>query len=137
MQKVIKENIIKNIILIVILIILYPLIQNFLLNSNLITDKGAAGDIIVVTSVIAVTACFGNFAFTYEKIKKQKSFQRFLAHFITGLFMLIIGISLIFTTILTTIIMDYFFLIDVTLLLLYLACISYDFWDLYRISLLH
>jgi len=135
MHRMVKENITKNIILVVILGLLYPVIENFLSNSNLILDKVSAGSIVVVTSIVAVTACFGNFAFTYEKINEKKGFQRYLAHFTTGLFMLVIGISLIFTTMLTFIIMGHFILIDITFLLLYLACVGYDFWDVYRLSL--
>lgn len=135
MHIIIKENITKNTILVLLLIFLYPLIQDFLMSSSLISDPAAAGDILVVISIIAVTACFGNFAFTYEKINVKNAFQRYLAHFITGLLMLVIGISFIFCAILTAIIMGHFIVIDITLLLLYLACLGYDFWDIYRLSL--
>ncbi|NQV08880.1 hypothetical protein HQ529_03450 [Candidatus Woesearchaeota archaeon] len=134
MHKILKENLIKNIFLIILFSLLYRVIQNFLINSSLVSDKASAGSIIVVTSIIAVTACFGNFAFTYEKINVKNSFQRYLAHFTTGLFMLVIGITLIFTSLLTTMIMGHFILINITLLLLYLACVGYDFWDVYRLS---
>ena len=134
MQKIIKENLIKNLILIVLLIYLYFPIQNYLLNSNLVSDKASAGSIIVATSIIAVTACFGNFAFTYEKIDVKKASHRYLAHFTTGLLMLVIGISLIFTTILVSFVMGRFILVDVTFLLLYVACVGYDLWDLLRIK---
>jgi len=135
MHKIIKENLTKNVIIIAILGLLYPIVYNFLMNSSLVSNKSIAGDIIVVTSIIAVTACFGNFAFTYSGIDVKNSFQRYLAHFTTGLFMLVIGTSLIFTGILTTILMGYFVLIDITILLLYISCIGYDFWDIYRLSL--
>ena len=134
MKNLVRENLIKNILLVVVLALLYPLIQDFLISSKLAIDNSSAGSIIVVTSIIAVTACFGNFAFTYEKINIKDSFQRYLAHFTTGLFMLVMAISLIFTAILTKMIMGYFILIDITLIILYLACIGYDFWDVYRES---
>ncbi len=133
MRKIIKENLIKNVILIILLIIIYFPTQNYLLNSNLVADKALAGDILVAASIIAVIGCFGNFAFTYEKINVKKTSQRFLAHFTTGLLMLAIGISLIFTAILISFIMGHFILVDIVLLLLYVACIGYDFWDLLRI----
>ncbi|MBU0615869.1 MAG: hypothetical protein KJ601_07290 [Nanoarchaeota archaeon] len=135
MHQIIKENITKNLLLASILGILYPIIHNFLSQSSLFSDKSASGSIIVVTSIIAVTACFGNFAFTYEKINVNDSFQRYLAHITTGLLMLVIGISLIFTLNLTAIIMGPFIILEITLLLLYLACVGYDFWDVYRVSL--
>jgi len=68
MAKIITENIIKNIIIVFVLIGLMPMIQRFLYSGVLVDDKASAGSIIVVTSIVAVIACFGNFAFTYEKI---------------------------------------------------------------------
>lgn len=127
-----KENLWKNIIVIIPLILLYLPIRNYLENSNLVSDTGAAGSILVAASIIAVIACFGNFAFTYEKVNQNKASHRYLAHFTTGLLMLIIGISLIFTAILIEFIMGSFILMNITLLLLYVACIGYDFWDLLR-----
>lgn len=110
MANIIKENLIKNMMIIFFLILLYPLIKDVLNSSKLSSDPASAGSLVVVTSVIAVTACFGNFAFTYEKIKVKSLFQRYLAHVTTGLFMLVIGISLIFTSILTSMMMGgYYF----------------------------
>ncbi len=132
MEKIIKENLIKNVILVILLVFLYFSIQNYLVNSNLKTDKALAGNILVAVSIIAVTACFGNFAFTYEKINPKNVFERYLAHTTTGLLMLIIGISLIFADILFTFTMGHFVLVDVTFILLYIANIGYDFWDLLK-----
>ncbi len=132
MQKIIKENIIKNIILLILLALAYFPIQSYLVNSNLISDEASSGNILVATSIIAVIACFGNFAFTYERVNTKKNTHKYLAHFTTGLLMLIIGISLIFTDILISFIMGKFILIDMTLALLYIACVSYDFWDILR-----
>jgi hypothetical protein len=133
MQKIIKENLAKNIILVILLALLYSPIQIYLLNSNLVNDLPLAGDILVAVSVIAVIACFGNFAFTYEKIHSRSVAQRLLAHFTTGLLMLIIGISLIFASVLVAMIMGQFIIFDIILLGLYVACVGYDFWDLLRI----
>jgi hypothetical protein len=133
MEKIIiKENIIKNIFIVILLIILYFPISSYLTNSNLFTDLSLAGNILVATSIIAVTACFGNFAFTYEKISVESIFERYLAHFVTGLLMLIIGTSLIFTGILVSFVMGHFILLDFLLIVLYIACVGYDFWDLFR-----
>ncbi len=132
MQKIIKENIIKNIILLILLALAYFPIQSYLVNSNLISDEASSGNILVATSIIAVIACFGNFAFTYERVNTKKNTHKYLAHFTTGLLMLIIGISLSFTDILISFIMGKFILIDMTLAFLYIACVSYDFWDILR-----
>lgn len=135
MESIIKQNLLKNIILIILFIAVYFPVQSYLLNSNLVADTAAAGDILVAVSIIAVIACFGNFAFTYEKIKADNRIHLFFAHFTTGLLMLIIGISLIFTSILISIIMGYYILVDFLLLALYVACVGYDFWDLFRTNI--
>jgi len=134
MQQIIKENLVKNFILIVLLILLYGPINNYLLDSDLAADKASAGDILVATSIIAVIACFGAFAFTYEGINEKKNYRRCLGHITTGLLILIIGISLIFTTILSSFIMGPFIIFNITAVLLYLAVIGYDFWDLLRLA---
>lgn len=132
-EKIIKENFIKNIILMILLIIIYFLTHDYLVNGDIVTDKVSMGYTLIATSVMAVIASTGNFAFTYEKINVKSTSQRYLAHFTTGLLMLVIGASLIFTGILISLILGHFILIDVMLLLLYVACIAYDFWDLLRL----
>ncbi len=134
MKKIIKEAIAKNAIIILILILSYPLIQDHLINSNLPQDEASTGDILVAVSIIAVIACFGCFAFTYEKIDQKSAIQRSIAHITTGILMLIIGINMIFTSILITFIVGNFFLIDMILALLYVACVGYDFWDVMRLK---
>ena len=134
MEKIMKEAIMKNIIILVMLGMFYFPINDYLLASNLANDKSSAGNIFVGTSIIAVIACFGCFAFTYEKINEKKTYQRYLAHFTTGVLVLAIGISLIFTSKLITIIMGHFILVDVTLVLVYLGCVGYDFWDVLRLE---
>lgn len=134
MKAIIRENLIKNIILAVLLIVIYFLAKYHLTNSDIANDKASAGDILIAASIIAVTACFGNFAFTYEKIDAKSTFQRILAHFTTGLLMLVIGTSLILTGILMSFIMGHSILVDIILIALYTACIAYDFWDLLRLE---
>ena len=131
MHKYLKQNIIKNLILLFLLAILYFPINVFLSSSNLSTDTATAGDVVVVMSIIAVTACFGNFSFTYEKIKGGSSML--LAHFTTAILMLIIGLSLIFTSILTSFLLGPFIILDALFALLYVAIVAYDFWDILRL----
>ncbi|MDD5110623.1 MAG: hypothetical protein PHI63_05440 [Patescibacteria group bacterium] len=133
MQQILRENIFKNGLVAFLLALFFPLIHNDLAHSIVRTDKVLAGNILVAVSIIAVTACFGNFAFTYEKIAVKSGAQRLLAHTTTGLLMLLIGISLMFTGILMAFIMGHFFIVDLTLTLLYATCVAYDFWDLFRI----
>ena len=130
---IIRENIIKNIFVVTLLIVLYFPISDYLTNSNLFTDQSLAGNILIAISIIAVTACFGNFAYTYERINEKNIFERYLAHLTTGLLMLVIGASLIFVGILISFIMGHFILFDFLLIILYIACVGYDFWDISRV----
>ncbi len=133
MEKIINENLYKNIILVVLFGILVSPIDSFLMESNLVNDKPLAGDVLVAVSIFAVVSCFGCFAFTYEKINQKSNFQRYLAHFTTGVYLLVIGTSLIFIRVLLSILMGPFIVVDIMFVLLYLACIGYDFWDLFRV----
>ena len=109
-----------------------PPLSHGLHASPVASDTSLAGDILVAVSILAVTACFGNFAFTYERVKIQKWSHRLLAHCTTGALMLLIGISLEMVSILSSIIMGSFFWLNASLILLYIASILYDFWDLLR-----
>jgi len=135
MKQIIKENIIKNIIMIVVIIAFYFPIKTYLEQSNIANDPGAIGNLLFVTSIIIVTACFGAFAFTYERVKIDKFSHRLLAHITTGLLILIIGLSLTLTSMLITYTIGYFFIFDLILVLLYIAVVCYDFWDLLRLEI--
>ena len=132
MNTLLKQNAVKNVIL---LILLYWLWQYVLeMQSVLLSlDKATVGDITVVVSIIIVTACFGNFAFTYEVVAPTRK-SYLLAHMTTGLLMLVIGLCLEMTSILVrTLVGQDLFLISMSLVLLYAACICYDFWDVERL----
>lgn len=131
MKKILFENYIKNFILLVLFVPIYFPIKN----SLVLTDPNYTGDLLIVASIIAVTACFGNFAFTYEKIKIKSRKSRMTAHVTTGLLMFIIGVSLMMVSVLTGVMTGGFLIMDLTLLALYVATILYDFWDLNRSGL--
>ncbi len=118
----------------IILIITYPLIKNSLFASNIILDKALVGNLLVAVSILVVTACFGNFAFTYERVKHQVFLSRLLAHLTTGLLMFLIGLSLEMTSVLAGLLINNFFIFDFSLIILYTASVLYDFWDLKRIE---
>lgn len=126
------ENVIKNIIIVFVLLIAYSQIHSFLFSSDFTQDKSVIGSLLVVVSILAVTACFGNFAFTYEKIKVDKPVFRLLAHVTTGLLMFLIGLSLELTSVLVKLLVGNFYILDFSLLILYMASVLYDFWDLNR-----
>ena len=121
MKNIIWENIVKNILVFIILIPAYLEIQNFFLNSSFSSDKSIVGSLLVAVSTLAVIACFGNFAFTYEKVANQNSIWRIVSHLTTGLLMLIIGLMLGMTAVLTKLLIGDFFLFDLTLFTLYFS----------------
>lgn len=133
MEKILLENIIKNVLLAVILIFTYAPIDAYLQTTNIVTDLPLAGDILVAVSILIVTACFGNYAFTYEKTKKNHR-SRFLAHATTFVLMLLLGLAIEMTSVLSHFLVGHFFMFDFALLLLYVATVLYDFWDLERID---
>lgn len=132
MKKIYWENLVKNVVIFLILSFSYFEIQNFLLNSPISTDKSVIGSLLVAVSILAVTACFGNFAFTYEKVNFKSFGSRLLAHTTTGLLMLLIGLALEMTSVLSTLLIGNFFIFNLSLVILYVASILYDFWDLNR-----
>ncbi len=135
MKNIYWENLIKNIIILIILFLSYSSIHNFIYGSSIGIDKLSAGSLLVAVSILAVTACFGNFSFTYEKIKHEDSVTRMLAHATTGLLMLLIGISLEMTSVLSSVLIGNFQIFNLSLVILYLASILYDFWDLKKADL--
>ena len=132
MIRVLWENLAKNLIILLVLVFSYPQIQDFLYNSPVAADNSVLGSLLVAVSILAVTACFGNFAFTYEKVEHSSLDLRLLAHFTTGILMLLIGLSLEMTSVIAKLLMGDFLVFDLSLVLLYLASILYDFWDLRR-----
>ncbi|MDD5023364.1 MAG: hypothetical protein PHU63_04310 [Candidatus ainarchaeum sp.] len=133
LKKILSENIIKNIFLIILLISLMNPINEYLVNNTTLSeDTPLAGDSLVAISILAVVACFGNFAFTYEKIHFKSFPERMLGHAITGIVMLIIGISIIFTSKLLEFIIGEFIIIHILLILLYISMVLYDVWDLLK-----
>jgi hypothetical protein len=132
MKQVLWENVGKNLVIICLLIPAYFNIQASLTNSPLTADKSVLGSLLVAVSILAVTACFGNFAFTYEKVRHSSAGSRWLAHSTTGFLMLLIGLSLEMTSVLTKLLIGNFLVFDLSLLILYVASVLYDFWDLQR-----
>ncbi|MBI2641058.1 hypothetical protein HYW87_00480, partial [Candidatus Roizmanbacteria bacterium] len=83
MKTIYWENLIKNIIVLILLVPSYSSIQNFIQSSNI--DQTSAGSLLVAVSILAVTTCFGNFAFTYERVNQKDTSSRMLGHATTGL----------------------------------------------------
>ena len=129
-RKVYRENLVKNAILLVSLTVLRLPIQRYIENSGLDTHMDLAAYVLAAVSIISVLAGFGSFGFKYVKMDLKNPYHRYFAHVLTGTLLFVIGISLIMTWKLISLIIGPFLLMDITLLLLYLACAAYDFWDL-------
>lgn len=134
MKKMFWENLIKNLLIVPILIFAYFEIEKFFTNLSS-TDNSILGSVLVAVSILAVTACFGCFAFTYEKVEHSKIEWRLLAHVITALLMLLIGLSLEMTLVLLNLLVGSFYIFNLSLALLYVSVVLYDFWDLKRAKL--
>jgi hypothetical protein len=132
MHPALKENIAKNALVLVAIGIICSHPHNFIGCTAIEEDAAAAGSILTAVSLISVIACFGCFAFTYEKVRMKSAWQRLLAHFTTGVLLLAVGISLALVSTLAKIIAGPIFAIDLLIAITYIGCVCYDFWDLLR-----
>ncbi len=129
------ENAIKNIIVAILLVFSYSVVQSSFDNIATSIDKSTLGSLLTAVGIMSVIACFGNFAFTYEKVKLSNIKFRLLAHVTTGLLMFLIGISLEMTAVITQLLIRSIPVFDLSLLILYIASVLYDFWDFNRADL--
>lgn len=126
----IKENIIKNAIIILLTFLFFTNIQHAL--QSLSSDK--IGNFLTVLSILIVTVCFANFAFSYEFTAVEKLGVRMLAHFSTFIFMLLTALLLEALVISINIVYPSLFSIILSFsILLYLGVALYDFWDFFRV----
>lgn len=131
LEIIVKENLIKNLIVAVCVFLFYPNLQRSISGVSV----ESIGGLLSVISILIVTVCFANFAFTYEKININSLGSRLLAHSATFLFLLII--ALLLESMVISIGIAYPSLYSVSIIfsvLLYISVILYDFWDLFRVS---
>jgi hypothetical protein len=131
-MKILHENILKNVILLIILWQLYYQISDFLLESGIVWDGITIQTTLIVISLISVIACFSAFTVTYGKTNMKKTSHRLLGHFTTASMLLILGICIIFTDVLFTMLLGSFVIVHTMLALLYVGCVSFDFWDIMK-----
>lgn len=129
MNKIFLHNIIKNVIVIIILLFSWSSLHAFLIK----IDDTTAGDVLVAVSILAVAACFGCFAFTYEKTEEKQTWF-VLSHLTTGLLTLAVGWSLQMTAVLVENLVGPFTFFRCMLVVIYSSLVLYDFWDLNRIE---
>lgn len=125
------ENALKNLLAIAFAMLAYPFINQSLSG----IDASALANFLLVVSILLVTVCFANFAFTYEKARMATRSGRLLAHSTTGIFMFLIaallesvalGVHIIYPS-LSPIIVGF-------TALLYIGLALYDFWDLLKVE---
>lgn len=124
-----RGNIIKNLLVIVIAALLYPFLSMGL--GQIQVEQ--SNNILLIISMLLVTVCFANFAFTYEKSKLETPLGKLLATSATGVFMLLTALLLESIVLIVKIVYAPFYLIILGFsILLYLGIVLYDFCDLMR-----
>jgi len=131
LSRSVKENFIKNILILLLGILWFPVLQTKLS----VLSEFQSGDLLLILSMLLVTVCFANFAFSYEYSNLQKISTRLVAHIATAIFMFLIMIFLIMITLIGGIVYPSLYEILFTVsVFLYVGCVLYDFWDLLRIA---
>ena len=124
-----KENLIKNVTALIVAIIFYP----FLSASFSQIRAGQMNDILLTISLLLVTVCFGNFAFTYEKSRMQTWQGKYISHCATFIFLLLTALLLESLTLaFKTVYPSLYGFILICSVLLYIGVVLYDFWDYLR-----
>ncbi len=129
LHKAIKENLLKNGLIIILALLSYNPLSNAL--REIKADQ--MGDFLLIVSILLVTVCFANFAFTYEKSNLVAHRTRLLSHSATFIFMLLIALLLESMVIAVNVIYPSIYVIILAFsVLLYIGIALYDFWDLLR-----
>lgn len=127
---IIKENLIKNLLVWVCIFLFYPSIKRSLGD----IAATAMSNLLSIISILIVTVSFANFAFTYEKINIKSLGSRFLAHSTTFLFLLITALLLEAMAVSVGIVYPSLYATSVLFsVLMYISIVLYDFWDLFRV----
>jgi hypothetical protein len=124
MKPVVKELIVKNVLLIVAFILLYGYVQSQVLPVK--EDPVLLQAFLISVSMIILCAMFGCFSFRYKDTAKGKIW---LAHLVTATFMF--GTGILFEVLAVLINVQLFTAMSVVI---YLGLALYDFWDLYQMG---
>lgn len=128
-ERSIKECLWKNFVVIVLAFLFYDRFRAALAT----LEASQMGDFLMLVSILLVTACFANFAFSYEFSIMESLGMRLLSHIATFIFMLLIGLLLEVMVIgLIQVYPSLGAMVSVFSLLLYTGCALFDFWDLFR-----
>lgn len=86
-NQVMQENLLKNIIVIITVVFLADSVNLFFRTVPI----EVIPDIMFASSILALAAMFGTFAFSYESVRTGNTDDRLFAHLVTGSLMLPIG----------------------------------------------
>lgn len=128
-KEIFLENIFKNVLILIFVILFF----DTLFVSLQSVDQSKVNDFLLTISILLVTVCFANFAFSYEFSDLSHFMKRILSHASTFVFMLLIAFLL--EALVVSMMFVYPSLFKIILLfsfLLYLGVVFYDFWDLFR-----
>ncbi len=130
-KKLFQENIWKHAGVFILIMFAYPVIDY-----NLKTlDVPAVGNFLILISILLVSVCFANFAFTYKDSDLEQKATKYLSHATTALFLFLTGTLLTATCIAFTFAYPTLaVLLYAFSFLLYIGFVLYDFWDLLRNS---
>lgn len=127
--RALTENSIKHILILLICLLIYNPILNEFQSVRMIN----LGEFLMVISIFLVTACFANFASSYEITDISRSWMRILSQSASFIFLLLIAMLL--QAMVTGILIfnpEHFRFGFLFSLLLYLGIILYDYWDFLR-----
>ena len=129
-RRLVWENVWKNLLVVLVTAVAVPLIQA---NVRVLAPE-SLGNFLLVISMLLVTVCFANFAFTYKDSDTRSVGLRMLSHCATFLFLLLTALLLAAMTVGIGIVYPSLFsFFSVFSVLLYISVALYDFWDLLRI----
>lgn len=131
-SRLIKENIVKNILILFFSILFYsPLLQALTQ-----IQPTQLSDFLLILSMFIVAICFANFTFTYERSNLLLVSQRLFSHFVTFIFMLLLALLLEALIIsVGSVYPSLYQIIFIFSVLIYLSVALYDFWDILRVRL--
>lgn len=128
-KKLVKENVWKHIVILVFVTL-------FVVFNSLETsiDGNNVGNVLVLISILFVSVCFANFAFTYRDTKNVEVLPyRLLSHAATFIFLLLTAVLLYFMCVAIKVAYPGLHVSTVWFsVLLYTGFVLYDFWDIFR-----
>jgi hypothetical protein len=131
LAKIMRENILKNIIIVFFIFLLYPQVKEFLYSVNI----DHLDEVLYACTIINLAAMLGGFNFSYEFVNPYKVMERLLSHLTSALLLLPVGlIFVIIQIILTRQLGQDPYIITIAIWFVFFALILWDFWNVKKIE---